>query len=329
LSKSPARDSGPDGGPDSGLQVIFAGTPEFAVPALHGLAAAGFKPRSVLTQPDRRAGRGQKMQASPVKRAAAELVIPVFQPENLKSAEFLIWLREQQADLMIVVAYGLILPPAVLALPRFGCWNIHASLLPRWRGAAPIQRAIEAGDAESGVCIMQMDAGLDTGAVLARASTPVASDETGGSLHDRLASLGAESLVLSVQSLQSGQLPAAIPQATDGISYARKLDKAEAEIDWTETADRLERRIRAFNPWPVCWCDMAGERCRIWMAKAELLSPPREAGEVLQADAAGIVVACGLGQLRITQLQRPGGRILSAQEFLQQRTLPSRLDQQP
>jgi methionyl-tRNA formyltransferase len=317
LSKSPT--------PDSGSRIIFAGTPEFAVPALQTLAAAGYKPRSVLTQPDRRAGRGLKLQASPVKRAAGELEIPVFQPESLKTTEFPDWLQEQQADLMIVVAYGLILPQAVLNLPRFGCWNIHASLLPRWRGAAPIQRAIEAGDTHSGVCIMQMDAGLDTGAVLARASIPLASDETGGSLHDRLARLGADCLLQCVQLLQSGRLPQAIPQATEGVSYARKLDKAEAEIDWTETADQLERRIRAFNPWPVCWCDIGGERCRIWLAHAEPLTQPQQAGEVLRADANGIVVACGEGQLHLTQLQRPGGRPQSAQEFLQQHALPARL----
>ena len=325
MSKSSSSDSGPVSGLDSSLRIIFAGTPEFAVPALQAHAAAGFKPRSVLTQPDRRAGRGLKLQASAVKLAAVELEIPVFQPESLKTTEFLDWLRQQQADLMIVVAYGLILPRAVLDLPRFGCWNIHASLLPRWRGAAPIQRAIEAGDTHSGVCIMQMAAGLDTGAVLARTSVPLATDETGDSLHDRLASLGAEILLQCVQLLASGQLSQAIPQDDEGASYARKLDKVEAEIDWNETADQLERRIRAFNPWPVCWCDIAGERCRIWVAHAEPLTLPREAGEVLQADANGIVVACGEGQLRITELQRPGGRPLSAQEFLQQHALPARL----
>lgn len=325
MSKTPILDSGPESGPDSSLRIIFAGTPEFAVPALQALAEAGFKPRSVLTQPDRRAGRGLKLQASPVKRAAVELEIPVFQPESLRTTEFLDWLQQQRADLMIVVAYGLILPQAVLDLPRFGCWNIHASLLPRWRGAAPIQRAIEAGDSHSGVCIMQMDAGLDTGAVLARASIALASDETADSLHDRLASLGAETLLPCVQLLESGQIPQAIPQGDEGISYARKLDKAEAEIDWNETAGQLERRIRAFNPWPVCWCDIGGERCRIWVAHAEPLKQPQQAGEVLRADADGIVVACGEGQLRITDLQRPGGRPLSAQEFLQQHALPARL----
>ncbi len=311
--------------PPGSLRIIFAGTPDFAVPPLKALAMAGFTPQSVLTQPDRRAGRGQKLLASPVKQAALELEIPVFQPESLKTAEFLDWLESQHADLMIVVAYGLILPQAVLDSPRFGCWNIHASLLPRWRGAAPIQRAIEAGDTESGVCIMRMDAGLDTGAVLARSRIEIAPDETGGSLHDRLAQLGAETLLQCVEQLNAGSLPAAIPQEAAGISYARKLDKAEAGIHWQEPAVQLERRIRAFNPWPVCWCDIAGERCRIWAANAEAGASTEPAGSILQADANGIVVACGEGRLRITQLQRPGGRPQTAQEFLHGRSLPARL----
>jgi len=307
------------------LRLIFAGTPDFAAAPLRSLVKHGFRPLAVLTQPDRRAGRGLKLQASPVKQTAAELEIPVFQPESLKTPEFLAWLRQHQADLVIVVAYGLILPQAVLDLSRFGCWNIHASLLPRWRGAAPIQRAIEAGDSQSGVCIMQMDAGLDTGGILAKSSISLVNGETGGSLHDKLASLGADCLLQCVQQLQAGQLPKAVPQSTEGISYAHKLAKAEAEIKWNEAAVQLERRIRAFNPWPVCWCDIAHERCRIWMAGAEPLMHSRPAGEVLQADADGIVVACGEGQLRITQIQRPGGRTLSAQEFLQQGQLPARL----
>ncbi|HET6565605.1 MAG TPA: methionyl-tRNA formyltransferase [Xanthomonadales bacterium] len=307
------------------MRIIFAGTPDFSVPPLQDLAQSGFKPQSVLTQPDRRAGRGLKLQMSPVKLAATAMEIPVFQPESLKTRDFQDWLEEQHADLMIVVAYGLILPREVLDTPRFGCWNIHASLLPRWRGAAPIQRAIEAGDTQSGVCIMQMDAGLDTGAVLASASIPLAADETGGSLHDRLASLGAESLLQCVRQLAAGRLPAAIPQATTGISYARKLDKAEAEIDWSESAEQLERRIRAFNPWPVCWSDIGGERCRIWKARAMTEDAQAAPGTVLKADSSELVVACGQGQLHITQLQRPGGKPQSAQEFLQNRQLPAQL----
>jgi len=304
-------------------RIVFAGTPDFAVTPLLAMAAAGFTPLAVLTQPDRKAGRGLKLQASPVKQAAQGLGIVVHQPDSLRSADFNEWLSKLQPDLLVVVAYGLILPQAVLDIPRFGCWNIHASLLPRWRGAAPIQRAIEAGDAESGVCIMQMDAGLDTGAVLARTSTPLRADETGGSLHDRLAQLGAETLLPCLADLQSGRVPAAVAQAAEGVSYARKLDKAEAEIRWDEPALTLEQRIRAFNPWPVCWCDISGERTRIWFARAEGAgsSAQRTPGSIIAADADGIVVACGQGQLRILQLQRPGGKPMSAREYLQGRSL--------
>jgi len=307
------------------LRIIFAGTPDFAVWPLEALAREGFMPIAALSQPDRRAGRGLKLQASPVKQAAEQLGIPVHQPESLKTAEFLHWLNALRADLMVVVAYGLILPQAVLDTPRFGCWNIHASLLPRWRGAAPIQRAIEAGDSLSGICIMQMDAGLDTGAVLARESIPLAADETGGSLHDKLAAMGANSLIQCLHSLQSGHPPVAVPQTGTGITYAQKLDKAEAEIHWQESAQVLERRIRAFNPWPVCWCDVGGERTRIWQASPESSSRPAQAGEVIEASPNGIVVACGSGQLRISRLQRAGGKPQSAQEYLQGRGMPDRL----
>ncbi len=311
-----------DGAP---LRIIFAGTPDFAVVPLRALARKGFLPIAAMSQPDRRAGRGLKLQASPVKQAAEQLGIPLHQPASLKTSEFLHWLNALHADLMIVVAYGLILPQAVLDAPRFGCWNIHASLLPRWRGAAPIQRAIEAGDSHSGICIMQMDAGLDTGAVLARESCALAMDETAGSLHDKLAELGANSLIQCLHSLQTGHPPVAVPQPGAGITYAPKLEKAEAEINWQESAQQLERRIRAFNPWPVCWCDVAGERTRIWQASAEGLSRAAEAGEVIASSANGIVVACGSGQLRITQLQRAGGKPQMAQEYLQGRGMPDRL----
>lgn len=312
------------------LRIVFAGTPDFAVPPLQSLVTADFLPVAVLTQPDRRAGRGLKMQASPIKQTAESAGIAIHQPDSLKTAEFQQWLNKIEPDLMIVVAYGLILPQAVLDIPRYGCWNIHASLLPRWRGAAPIQRAIEAGDKESGICIMQMDAGLDTGAVLARQSIPLAVDETGGSLHDKLADLGAKTLLQCLHQLQDNQTPGAAPQPTEGITYAHKLDKAEAQIDWQESATKLEQRIRAFNPWPVCWCDVAGERTRIWLASAEAPAKPgvAHAGTVISADAGGIVVACGSGQLRITQLQRPGGKPQSAREYLQGRSLPAQLDQQ-
>lgn len=321
------------------LRIIFAGTPDFAVPPLQKLLSHDFVPVAVLTQPDRRAGRGLKLQASPVKQAAESAAIAVHQPQSLKTTEFQHWLGEMQPDLMIVVAYGLILPQTVLDIPRLGCWNIHASLLPRWRGAAPIQRAIEAGDKESGVSIMQMDAGLDTGAVLVREPVPLAHNETGGSLHDKLAELGALLLLQCLHKLQSNQILVATPQLAEGVSYARKLDKAEAQINWQDSATQLERRIRAFNPWPVCWCTIAGERTRIWLASTEILASPgysdsrypgardapAEAGQVISADDSGIVVACGSGQLRITHIQRPGGKPQSAREYLHGRSLPARL----
>jgi len=247
----------------SPLRIVFAGTPGFAVPALERLIREGFKPVAVLTQPDRRAGRGRRLQSSPVKLAALEAGIAVHQPVSLKDADFCVWLRDLCPDLLVVVAYGQILPLDVLQVPAYGCWNIHASLLPRWRGAAPIQRAIEAGDEETGVCIMQMDAGLDTGAVLARCSTAILPDDTGGSLHDRLAGLGANALLNCVRSLQAGAVPIPVAQEKNGVTYAAKLEKAEAELEWTADAGTLARRVRAFNPWPMAWCDMAGERTRI------------------------------------------------------------------
>jgi methionyl-tRNA formyltransferase len=315
------------------LRIVFAGTPDFAAVPLRAMVESGFAPLEVLTQPDRKAGRGLKLQQSAVKRVAVDSDIAVDQPETLRSAAFQDWLARLEPDLMVVVAYGLILPKSVLDVPRHGCWNIHASLLPRWRGAAPIQRAIEAGDSHSGVCIMQMDAGLDTGAVLARATIAMAEDETGGSLHEKLAQIGADTLLQCLRQLESGMAPDAIPQALEGITYAHKLDKAEAEIDWHEPAELIERRIRAFNPFPVCWCDIAGERTRIWQAREEPAgaAPPAPAGSLLSAGADGLVIACGEGRLRLTQLQRPGGRPLSAREYLQGRSLaaglrlPSRL----
>jgi methionyl-tRNA formyltransferase len=305
----------------STLRIVYAGTPDFAVAPLQALLDAGHLPIAILTQPDRRAGRGLKVQASPVKQAALEAGIPVFQPESLKTTELQAWLSELQPDLMIVVAYGLILPQAVLDIPRHGCWNVHASLLPRWRGAAPIQRAIEAGDRQSGVCIMQMDAGLDTGDVLLSQNLVLAENETGGSLHDRLAALGASSLVGCVDRLSAGEEIVAIPQPAEGITYARKLDKQEARIDWQHTADSLARRIRAFNPWPVCWCELDGERTRIWNALAEPIPEPAPFGSIIESGTEGIVVACGEGQLRITQLQRPGGRVVAASDYVKSRTL--------
>ena len=295
------------------------------MPALEELIKAGFSPVGALTQPDRPAGRGRQLQASPVKLAAQRAAIPVFQPASLKDAESQRIIAELEPDLMIVVAYGLMLPAEVLSLPRFGCWNIHASLLPRWRGAAPVQRAIEAGDRQTGVCIMQMDEGLDTGAVIERVAIPLRGTETGGELHDRLARLGADTLVKCVRSLAERGHVDALAQSTEGVTYARKLAKSEAEIDWREPAELLERKIRAFNPWPVAWCQVGEERTRIWAA--ELVQGPSDAnpGTLLAAGASGIDVATGKQALRLLQLQPPGKKRMNAADYLNARTLPDSL----
>jgi methionyl-tRNA formyltransferase len=303
----------------SDLRIVFAGTPDFAAVALERLVSSDLSPRAVLTQPDRRAGRGRKMQASPVKLAAMGAGIVVHQPLSLKNEEAHCWLASQRPDLLIVVAYGLILPTEILQIPRFGCWNIHASLLPRWRGAAPIQRAIEAGDDETGVCIMQMDEGLDTGAVLARKSTPIAADETAGSLHDRLAEMGSESLLHCIHQLASGKSLESKAQTDEGASYAAKLVKAEAQLNWQMTAEALQRKVRAFNPWPVAWCDIAGERTRIWSAQVLADVADKMPGEIVGAGKQGIDIATANGQLRIVELQRPGGRRISAAEYFNAR----------
>jgi len=310
----------------SRLRLVFAGTPDFSVPPLQRLIDAGMPPVAVLTQPDRPAGRGRKMQDGPVKQAARAAGIPVHQPVSLKDHEAFDLVAGLAPDLMIVVAYGLILPADILNLPRHGCWNIHASLLPRWRGAAPIQRAIEAGDRESGVCIMQMDEGLDTGALIRCEATPLGPRETGGSLHDRLSVLGASSLLACVQQLARGEPVESHPQPETGVTYARKLEKAEARVDWNESAEVLERRIRAFDPWPVAWCMVNEERTRIWQAC--VIDEPRECepGTVLAAGRHGIDVATGKRVLRLLELQRPGKRRMSAADYLNAISLPDRLD---
>ncbi len=307
------------------LRILFAGTPGFAVVPLEALIAQGFKPLAVLTQPDRPAGRGRELQASPVKRAAEAAAIPVHQPGSLRDAAALELLKSLAPDLVLVVAYGLMLPAAVLELPRYGCWNIHASLLPRWRGAAPIQRAIEAGDAESGVTIMRMDAGLDTGPMLLQRRLTLADNETAGSLHDRLAALGAEALLDCLHRLQAGNPPDPVEQPERGVSYASKLLKEEARLDWREPARLLERRVRAFDPWPVAWCQIGSERTRIWTASLAG-DTAEQPGTVIAANRAGIDVATAAGVLRLLQLQPPGGRILSAAEYLNGRSPPKRLD---
>lgn len=292
------------------MNIIFAGTPEFAALALKAIAAAGHHVSLVLTQPDRPAGRGMALQASPVKRLAEELKMPVFQPQTLRDAEAQAEIAQVGADLMVVAAYGLILPQVVLDMPRLGCINIHASLLPRWRGAAPIQRAILAGDAETGVCIMQMEAGLDTGPVLARGTFPIAAEDTAGSLHDRLAALGA---TLTVDVL--GRLPlSAEQQPEQGVTYAAKIEKAEAAIDWRRSALELDRQIRAFNPFPGAQAQMAGAGLKVWAASP--VEGSGRPGEILDASKSRLLVACGDGALNIRELQKAGGKRLPVEQFM-------------
>ncbi len=300
------------------MRIVFAGTPDFAVPSLQAAVAHG-EVVAVYTQPDRPAGRGRALAASPVKQAALELGLPVLQPETLRSPEARRQLRALRPDLMIVVAYGLLLPQKVLDIPAHGCWNVHASLLPRWRGAAPIQRAIEAGDRETGVCLMRMEKGLDTGPVLLRESTPIGDDETGGQLHDRLALLGAGVLAQGLALLREGRLPAPQAQPEQGASYARKLEKSEAVLDWTQPAARLADRVRAFHPWPVAEAEVAGERLRIHAAQALDLAHAASPGSVLAASREGVDIACGAGALRILRLQRPGGKAITAADYLNAR----------
>ncbi len=300
------------------MRLIFAGTPEFAVPSLRAAAARG-EVVAVYTQPDRPAGRGRGLAASPVKRAALELGLPVLQPDSLRTVQARRALRALAPDLMIVVAYGLLLPPKVLAIPALGCWNVHASLLPRWRGAAPIQRAIEAGDAETGVCLMQMEQGLDTGPVLLSSALPIGAQETAGQLHDRLSELGAQVLADGLALLRAGVRPMPRPQPGEGATYARKLDKAEARLDWSRPADVLARKVRAFQPWPVAEAEVAGERLRIHGAIALPLAHAAAPGTVLHAGREGIDVACGSGALRIRSLQRAGGKAITAADYLNAR----------
>ena len=300
------------------MRIVFAGTPGFAVPALRA-AAARNEVVAVYTQPDRPAGRGRALQASPVKLEAIKLGIQVLQPESLKSEASQETLRALQPDLMVVVAYGLLLPQKSLDIPRHGCWNVHASLLPRWRGAAPIQRAIEAGDAETGVCLMQMEKGLDTGPVMLVQRTAIGADETAGELHERLAELGAQTLADGLGLLRAGMRSMRQPQPEDGVTYAHKLDKAEAKLDWSQPAVVLARKVRAFNPWPIAEAQLAGERVRIHAAQPVSTMHAVAPGEVLQATREGIDIACGEGALRLLVLQREGGRPLAAADYLNAR----------
>ena len=302
------------------MRLVFAGTPEFAVPSLEAALSSGFDVPAVYTQPDRPAGRGRQLTASPVKQRALRAGIEVRQPTSLRDPEAQQALRELQPDLLVVIAYGLILPQAVLEIPPNGGWNLHASLLPRWRGAAPIQRAIEAGDRETGVCLMQMEAGLDTGPVLLSQRTPILEDDTAGTLHDRLAKLSAEVLADGLKLLRAGIRPQARPQPEEGVEYARKLDKAEARLDWTSSAIELARKVRAFSPWPVAELDLAGERLRVHAAKAmDAVPGSAEPGTVIAAGRDGIDVVCADGVLRLLQVQKPGGRPVSAGDYLNAR----------
>jgi len=296
------------------MRIIFAGTPEFAAAALAALIKAGHEVALVLTQPDRPAGRGMKLAASPVKQLALQHGLTVLQPSTLKDAGIQAQLAAFNAEVMVVAAYGLLLPPAVLAIPRFGCLNIHASLLPRWRGAAPIQRALLAGDPETGITIMQMDPGLDTGAMLMRLPLPIADDDTTQTLHDKLAVLGASTIVSALRQLDQGLLVAE-PQDERGATYAAKLSKAEGLIDWHKSAGELARAVRAFNPFPVAQARFGGETWRVWQARAVNQNNSRP-GEILQADKDGILVACGAGALRLTEVQKAGGKRLPAASFL-------------
>ena len=298
------------------LRLVFAGTPDFAVPGLEAVLACGHELLAVYTQPDRPAGRGRQLAASPVKQRAVAAGIEVRQPETLRDADAQAQLAALAPDLMIVIAYGLILPKKVLAIPRHGCWNIHASLLPRWRGAAPIQRALLAGDTQTGVCLMRMEAGLDTGPVLLQSATAIADTDTGQSLHDRLAVLGAQLLADGLAQLAAGTLPAPQPQPDDGVTYAHKLEKSESLLDWSQPAAELDRRIRAFEPWPGTQGDLAGERLRVWQARALSQAHSATPGTLLRAGRDGIDVACGDGVLRILGVQRAGGRRIDVADYL-------------
>ncbi|MDE2599621.1 MAG: methionyl-tRNA formyltransferase [Rhodocyclaceae bacterium] len=294
------------------MDLIFAGTPEFAAQALEALIAAGHNIKLVLTQPDRPAGRGMQLQASAVKQVALKHGIPVYQPEKLRDPATHDAIRDANSDCMVVAAYGIILPQAVLDMPRIGCLNIHASLLPRWRGAAPIQRAIEAGDAETGVTIMQMNAGLDTGAMLLKEALTIAADDTAVTLHDKLAAQGARLIVDALA--RYGQLKPE-PQPEAGVTYAAKISKAEARIDWSRPAPEIERRIRAFDPFPGAATEFGGVSIKVW--RADAVAGAGAPGTVLTADGSHLTVACGEGVLALQNLQKPGSKRLATREFLQ------------
>uniref|UniRef100_UPI003BA09267 methionyl-tRNA formyltransferase n=1 Tax=Aeromonas jandaei TaxID=650 RepID=UPI003BA09267 len=300
------------------LKLIFAGTPDFAARHLAALLSSDHEVVAVYTQPDKPAGRGQKLTASPVKELALAHNLPVYQPASLRKEEAQAELAALGADLMVVVAYGLILPKAVLDTPRLGCINVHGSLLPRWRGAAPIQRSIWAGDAETGVTIMQMDVGLDTGAMIRKVTCPIAADETSASLYDKLAELGPQALVDTIDAMAAGDTAAEV-QDDALANYAEKLSKEEARIDWSMEAVAIERCIRAFNPWPISWFEVADQTVKVWQAAVIDSDHGQPAGTLLKADKQGIDIATGKGVLRLLTLQPPGKKAMSVTDLLNSR----------
>jgi methionyl-tRNA formyltransferase len=310
------------------VRIAYAGTPEFAVPALTALLGSPHSVVGVLTQPDRPKGRGRQLASSPVKQAALDHGIPVSQPQSLKDessrADLLAW----RPDALVVVAYGLILPQAVLDLPRSGCFNIHASLLPRWRGAAPIQRAVMAGDRETGITIMRMTAGLDTGPILLQETVPITPADTAASLHDSLSQLGARALLRALEGVENGSL-ASRPQPADGVTYAAKLDKSEAAIDWTRSAEEIARKVRAFDPWPIAETHLGGEQLRIYKVlptpEPELPTGAATApGTITVNRDGGVLVACGAGALTLVEVQRAGRRPISARDWANTSALSGR-----
>lgn len=297
------------------IRVLFAGTPEFSLPPLKTLVEGDCEIVAVLTQPDRPAGRGKKLRASPVKQLALENRLKVLQPESLRDTAWQKELAALEPDLMVVVAYGLMIPAELLSLPTLGCWNIHASLLPRWRGAAPIQRAIEAGDGKTGVCIMQMELSLDTGPVYHCMTTAISAADSAGSLHDRLAEMGADALQHCVTLALAGKLPAAQVQDDSKAVYARKLTKAEAQLDWSLPAEVLQRKVRAYNPWPVAWCEFGSERLRIWQAEVVETETVIKPGELV-SNGQSLVVGTLDKALKILEIQRAGGQRMPVEQFL-------------
>jgi len=309
----------------SAATILFAGTPEFARASLRALVESNYKPAVVLTQPDRPSGRGKKLSASPVKAYAESQGIEIWQPATLKDPDVADKITAINPDIIVVAAYGLILPQAILDIPKFGCLNVHASLLPRWRGAAPIQQAILSGDAETGICLMQMEAGLDTGPVFTSAATLIGADETAGELHDRLATMGGEQLVAGLQDILDGKLEATSQDET-AATYAGKIQRQDAAIDWDRDAGEIHRGIRAYSPVPGAWFELDGDNIKCWKAEvAEGLEG--HSGEILEAGKTGVVVACGSGALRLLELQRPGRKRVTGAEFAAQLNLAGkRLD---